>query len=63
MNTTKSTEAKMIARRVSKGHNAKQSADVLTDIIARHSGDNLASALVYNSFATARTAERFAGIA
>lgn len=63
MTTTKNTEAQMIARRVSKGHNAEQSAEMLADIIARHSGANLAYALAYNAFATARAAERFASIA
>ena len=33
---------------------------MLDDLIARHDGDNLVTALVYNGFATERTAQRFA---
>ena len=58
--TNTAAAAKMIARRVSKGGNEAESAAMLADIIARHSGSNLVSALVYNEFATERAAERFA---
>ena len=51
--------AKLISRRVSKGYNAAESAAMLDDLIARHDGDNLASALVYCDFATERASYRF----
>ena len=58
--TNTAAAAKLIARRVSKGHNAAESTAMLDDLIARHDGDNLVTALVYNGFATERTAQRFA---
>ena len=48
MTTTQT--AKMIARRVRKGYNAQESAALLADLIAKHTGCNLASALKYNAF-------------
>lgn len=54
---------KMIARRVKGGYNAEQSKALLTHLIASHDGHNLASALVYQGFATERQALAFAGIA
>jgi hypothetical protein len=50
----------MITRRASKGYNASESRAMLNELIASHSGDNLAAALVYNEFATAAQAARFA---
>lgn len=52
--------AKLIANR--KGANPAESAKLLAELIRDHSGDNLASALAYNGFATVRTADRFAAI-
>lgn len=52
--------AKMIARRTSKGFNAAESTALLAKITRSHSGDNLTTALVYNEFATAKQAARFA---
>lgn len=50
----------LIARRVRKGANAAQSAALLAALIASHTGDNLAHALVYNDFATAAQAAKIA---
>lgn len=50
---------KMIARRVSKGFNEADSRTELANILARHSGDNLASALCYEAFATETLAYKF----
>jgi len=41
---------RMIARRVKGGHNEAQSVDLLADLLRRHRGGNLATALFYNSF-------------
>ena len=49
----------MINRRASKGYNVEESRTMLTGLIASHEGDNLAAALVYNEFATARQAAKF----
>ena len=54
---------KMIARRASKGHNAAESAKLLTELTAAHTGDNLVAALVYNEFATEGQATKFAAVA
>ena len=61
MSTNEAT-AKMIARRVNGGANAAESIALLAELVKSHSGDNLAFALAYNNFATARAAERFAAI-
>jgi len=50
----------MIARRTSKGYNTNESRIMLDQLILSHSGDNLAAALVYNEFATATQAAKFA---
>lgn len=50
----------MIANRAGKGFNAEESAALLADITARHSGDNLVFALVHNEFATEEAATEFA---
>lgn len=50
---------KLIARRVSKGFNATESANMLAELIEAHEGDNLEFALVYNEFATDRGAAKF----
>ena len=52
----------MIARRVDKGYNAQESALLLGELITDHKGDNLVSALVYNDFATIRTAEKYVSL-
>lgn len=52
--------AKMIARRTSKGYNAAESATLLAELIASHAGDNLATALTYNEFATQAQAAKYA---
>ena len=46
-------EAKLIARRTSKGHNQAHSAALLAELTASHDGDNLAHALEYNDFTPA----------
>lgn len=55
-----SMENSMIARRASKGYSANESRTMLAELIRSHSGDNLATALVYNEFATATRAAKFA---
>lgn len=52
----KKMEAKMFARRVRFGANKAESRALLADLLAAHEGDNLAHALVYQSFATERQA-------
>ena len=56
MNTNRT--AQMIARRASKGFNAAESAVLLADLLARHAGENLVAALVFDGFATEGTARR-----
>lgn len=53
----------MIARRVRGGYRTDESAALLADLLARYAGDNLAAALVYQGFATAAGAARFARVA
>ena len=53
------TETQMIARRTAKGFRADESAALLSDLIARHSGDNLAAALVHEGFATEHQAHAY----
>lgn len=55
------TSTEMINRRTRQGHTAKDSAELLSQLIASHSGDNLAVALAYQGFATERQALRFVG--
>lgn len=55
----KATHTKMIARRVSKGFNKVESIAMLAELIKSHDGDNLATALVYNEFATEKQAYKF----
>ena len=63
MTTTTVTPEAMIARRVRVGgFAASRSRRLLSELIAAHDGDNLASALVYWGFATERQALRFAGV-
>ena len=50
MYMTTTQTSKMSARRVRKGYNAQESAALLADLIAKHDGCNLASALKYNAF-------------
>lgn len=49
---------KMIDRRVRGGANRKQSEELLKELFASHSGDNLAKALNYEGFATPKFAEK-----
>lgn len=56
MNTN--TAAKLISRYVIKGGNETTGHTLLADILKSHTGDNLASALVYNGFATVTGATR-----
>lgn len=58
MNTT--TAAKLIAHRVSKGHNEAQSAALLDELMNTCGRGTLAVALVYEGFATITAAERIA---
>jgi hypothetical protein len=51
----------LIVHRTRKGNNPIQSADLLADLLERHTGNNLAAALVYNGFATEKDAQRFVG--
>jgi hypothetical protein len=48
---------KAIARRVAKGNRVDESATLLAELTDTLSGDSLAAALVYQGFATARTAD------
>jgi hypothetical protein len=50
----------LIDRRSAKGYNEAESRAMLADLIAKHDGDNLVAALVYNGFATEAQAQRFA---
>ena len=50
----------LISRRAAKGFNPEESESLLDEILAMHSGDNLAHALFYNSFATEKQALAYA---
>lgn len=52
--TTTPQADKLIATRVRKGANPTESAQLLNELATAHTGDNLASALTYQGFATAR---------
>jgi len=52
--------AKMTERRARRGANPAESVALLSELVERHRGDNLAYALVYEGFATEAQAERFA---
>ena len=58
MSSTPTIES-LIARRVSRGFNLIESGELLSELVARHSGDNLAHALVYQGFATDAQAHAF----
>lgn len=49
----------MVARRVKLGSDETSSRILLNDLMRRHSGDNLAAALVHWSFATERQAYKY----
>lgn len=51
---------RLVTRRVRKGHRQDESSQMLATILEAHRGDNLVTALVYNEFATQRTAEAIA---
>ena len=51
-----STRDALIARRAAKGYSPEESESLLGEILSSHSGDNLAHALFYNSFATEKQA-------
>lgn len=53
----------MVSRRVRGGHTASESIQLLAQLIRQHRGENLATALVYNGYATEPQARRFAGVA
>lgn len=55
----KAVFTKMLARRVSKGFNKGESIATLAELVQSHAGDNLASALVYEQFATEKQAYNF----
>ncbi|MGC4174323.1 hypothetical protein [Demequina sp.] len=59
MATTVPTSETLIARRVARGANEEESRLLLHELIAAHFGDNLASALVYQDFATEAQAQAF----
>lgn len=50
------TTDRMLARYVRNGGNAKRGAELLAELLAAHSGDNLTHALAYNGFI--RSAQR-----
>lgn len=50
----------MIARRTRQGYNATESRALLETLLTDHEGDNLATALAYNGFATVTAAHKFA---
>lgn len=56
------TTEQMINRAESKGYNRTEATARLAELTAAHDGENLACALVYNSFATLAQARKFAGI-
>lgn len=58
--TEPTVNERMIARRVSKGHNPAESAALLDELLATLTGTALALALHYHAFATARFAEQYA---
>lgn len=58
--TTTPQADKLIATHVRKGANPAESALLLAELAAAHTGDNLAHALEYNGFTTAASAERAA---
>ena len=51
---------KLIATRVRQGANPTESAQLLNELATAHTGDNLASALTYQGFVTAASAEHAA---
>lgn len=51
--------SKMIERRVSKGNRRDDSQKLFAELVALHAGDSLVHALVYESYATEKQAERF----
>lgn len=51
--------SKMIERRVSKGNRLEDSQKLFAELVALHTGDSLVHALVYESYATEKQAERF----
>lgn len=51
---------RMITRRTNKGYNAAESAALFAELTNSHTGDNLATALVFNEFATETAARKFA---
>lgn len=53
------TTAQLIDRRTARGHNRAESADLLDELLNDHNGDNLAAALVHQSFATEKQAHQF----
>lgn len=57
----KATFTQMISRRVNKGFNKLESITLLAELTKSHDGDNLATALVYNEFATEKQAYKFIG--
>lgn len=56
-NTNKAIAEKLVAKRVAGGANAEQSRKMLADLISDFSPKNLAYALAYNSFSTARSCD------
>lgn len=57
---TYNTMQKLIVTRMKGGANAVESAALLTDLIESHTGDNLASALLYNGFVRGASAAQLA---
>ena len=48
----------LVARYTAKGGNADRGRELLADLVSRHSGENLATALVHWGFATEAAARR-----
>lgn len=59
MSAIKDQLSTMVERRASKGHNFDQSMELLLELCNAHSGNNLATALVYDGYATEKQASRF----
>jgi len=52
----------LIDRRVAGGADREESQHLLAELLAAHTGDNLANALVHQGFATAKQAEKYVAL-
>ncbi len=56
------TAQTLIDRRVAGGANREESQHLLAELVHSHSGDNLASALIHQGFATDTQAAKYASL-